>query len=269
MSAYRFYNPVPVIFDIYGIKPAIGGSLTFYEKGTTTPKQTWADQGLTTPNPNPLPLDGSGRPTTDIWLDGAYTVVAKNSAGVLIDEADIDSPVPPGISLPAPAAGKFIQGNGTQWVAVDLFLLPDPTGMDGYAVVANGGAYGLQPFPVAPTLPVATGTGFIKVNGNLIKWGTGSAPATNARQSAVAVTFPTSAAIPPFLTCAHVDVSPTTNNHTAGGQIGVKSITVMAATTFSVSFDTDDFGQTNANITNPIPFTWVAFGTCDPAWTAP
>lgn len=268
MATYRFYNPVPVILTIDGLRPAIDGTLTFYAKGTTTPKATHSDQAGTIPNPNPMPLDGSGRPVNDIWLTGAYTVVAKTSGGVVIDQADIDTPVPPGTSLPAPAAGKFIQGNGTQWVAVDLFLLPDPTGSDGYAVVASGGGYGLQPFPAAATLPVATGTGWMKVNDKLIKWGTDTAPASGFRQSAKATTFPTGAGIPPFNgTPYHVDVSPQNVTHTAGGQIGVKAITSMSATSFSVQFDTDDFGQTNANITGTIPYTWQAIGPVDPSWT--
>ena len=266
MATYRFYNPVPVIFDIQGLRPAIGGSLTFYAKGTNTPKDTHSDQAGAVPNPNPMTLDGSGRPTTDIWLTGAYTVVAKTSGGVVIDEADIDTPVPPGISLPAPAAGKFIQGNGTQWVAVDLFLLPDPVGSDGFAVVASGGGYGLAPFPVAPAPNSVISAGSFKqgdgsgTNFCLQQWGSGSAPATGDFDTQLAVTFAA-----PYAATPIINVTPTggpfANGNYGRGYYADVSIIASSTTGFTVKFNTNH-GETNsdANIITPVTFGWHAIG---------
>lgn len=268
MATYRFYNPVPVIFDIQGLKPAIGGSLTFYDKGTSTPKATHADQAGTVPNPNPMTLDGSGRPTTDIWLTGAYTVVAKTAGGVVIDEADIDTPVPPGVALPFPAAGKFIQGNGTQWVAVDLFLLPDPTGSDGFAVVASGGGYGLAPFPTA-TQPeiVLTGSGAAgsfragttaSTTKYLRQWGNATAPSNaGAKTTSLSVVYPTA-----FADTPQPFVVMNGAGFTNAGSYPDLGITAKSPTGFTVKFDSQR-GESNSdmNLSAAIPFGWMAEGT--------
>ena len=264
MATYRFYNPVPVIFDIQGLRPAIGGSLTFYEKGTTTPKATHSDQAGAVPNPNPMTLDGSGRPTTDIWLTGAYTVVAKTSGGVVIDEADIDTPVPPGISLPAPAAGKFIQGNGTQWVAVDLFLLPDPTGSDGFAVVASGGGYGLAPFPTAPAANSVISAGSFKqgdgsgTNFCLQQWGTGSAAASpSSKATTASVVYPTA-----YPTANRPQVTTNSGYVTAANTVQpTVSVTNFTTTGFTVQFSTQTGeGNGDNNIISPVTFGWHVIG---------
>ena len=52
------FTPVQV-FDANG-DPAAGAKAYFYQTGTTTPLTTYADEGLTTPHPNPLVADAQG-----------------------------------------------------------------------------------------------------------------------------------------------------------------------------------------------------------------
>lgn len=48
--------------------PLINGKINTYLAGTTTPAATYTDISGGTPNANPIPLDGSGRPPNEIWL---------------------------------------------------------------------------------------------------------------------------------------------------------------------------------------------------------
>lgn len=77
--------------------PLAGGKVYFYAAGTTTPQDTYTDQGGGTPNANPVVLDSYGR--ASIWLgSSAYKVVLKTSADVTIWTDDnvraINVPVP-------------------------------------------------------------------------------------------------------------------------------------------------------------------------------
>lgn len=58
-----------------------GGKLYTYASGTVTPKATYSDQDLTTPNTNPVILDTDGEAV--VWLDGEYYLV-------LHDEDDVE-----------------------------------------------------------------------------------------------------------------------------------------------------------------------------------
>ena len=61
--------------------PLVGGKVYFYAAGTTTPKDTYTDEGGLTANTNPVILDARGE--ANIWLgDGAYKMVVTDSAGV-------------------------------------------------------------------------------------------------------------------------------------------------------------------------------------------
>lgn len=58
-----------------------GGKLWSYVAGSTTPQDTFTDQSGTTPNENPVILDGSGE--ADIWLaTGAYKFVLTDANDV-------------------------------------------------------------------------------------------------------------------------------------------------------------------------------------------
>ena len=63
--------------------PLVGGQLWSYEAGTDTPRATYSDADLLTPNTNPLILDAAGRPET-----GAIFIEPGGYKFVLLDEDD-------------------------------------------------------------------------------------------------------------------------------------------------------------------------------------
>lgn len=73
-------------FDDSG-DPLSGGTLTFYETGTTTFADTYSDPALTTLNTNPVVLDGAGR-IGDVFFSGELKVVIKDASGVTIETRD-------------------------------------------------------------------------------------------------------------------------------------------------------------------------------------
>ena len=78
----RLFNPAPQFF--YNGTPAAplaGGLLYFYEPGTTTPKNTYSDNALSTANSNPVVLSASGV-MSNVFLNGAYRVILKDKDGV-------------------------------------------------------------------------------------------------------------------------------------------------------------------------------------------
>jgi len=71
-----------------GIKPSDGAQLFFFDTGTSTPRNTFSDQGSPpTPNANPVIANSKGV-FGDIFIEGAYKVVLKDKNDVQIWEAD-------------------------------------------------------------------------------------------------------------------------------------------------------------------------------------
>lgn len=69
------------MFSANGV-PMVGGTLTVYIAGTTTPTNTWQDQALGSANTNPITLDARGECV--LWLDStkSYKFVLANASGV-------------------------------------------------------------------------------------------------------------------------------------------------------------------------------------------
>jgi hypothetical protein len=77
----------PIFANPGGSAPCGGCLLYSYNAGTTTPRATYTDYLLGTPNPNPLVLDSTGRPTggNGIYLaPQSYKFVLKTSGGATI-----------------------------------------------------------------------------------------------------------------------------------------------------------------------------------------
>ncbi len=60
-------------------QPLAGGLVYFYVPGTSTPKNTWQDQGLTVLNVNPVVLNSAGRAI--IWGSGSYRQLVTDVNG--------------------------------------------------------------------------------------------------------------------------------------------------------------------------------------------
>jgi hypothetical protein len=67
--------------DANGV-PLAGGTIATYVYGTSTPKDTWADQNESALNTNPVVLDAAGR--CSMYGDGEYRLVLSDAAGNLI-----------------------------------------------------------------------------------------------------------------------------------------------------------------------------------------
>jgi hypothetical protein len=81
----RSINPAPQ-YDNDG-NPVIGGKMYWFETGTSTPKTTYADSLLTTPNPHPVILDSQGiLPPT--FFDGSAKQVLTDADDVQLWERD-------------------------------------------------------------------------------------------------------------------------------------------------------------------------------------
>ncbi|WP_369050363.1 hypothetical protein [Burkholderia gladioli] len=70
-------------------KPLVAGSVTFYEPGTTTKKDTFQDSAMTEPNTNPVVLDSRGQAT--IWGSGTYRQMVQDVFGVTIWDQIVSS----------------------------------------------------------------------------------------------------------------------------------------------------------------------------------
>lgn len=82
IGGQRYFTANPFEVDANGV-PLAAGRLFFYLTGTLTPLDTFADAGLTIPNPNPVPADANGRFGT-IFLSStqAYRVQLWTAATV-------------------------------------------------------------------------------------------------------------------------------------------------------------------------------------------
>jgi len=77
-----------------GGNPIAGGTVSFYQTGTTTAKNIYTDTALSAAATNPAPLDSAGRFTQgDLYGSGPYTVVLKDAASGQIWSRDSVEPV--------------------------------------------------------------------------------------------------------------------------------------------------------------------------------
>jgi len=86
MTASLIPTPVMQFLDANGA-PLVGGKVYTYAAGTSTPLETYTDQGGATPNANPVILNSRGEAA--IWFGAlSYKLILKTSADVLIWTAD-------------------------------------------------------------------------------------------------------------------------------------------------------------------------------------
>lgn len=272
--SYRLTDPNPVWVGLLGAGSAADGSLTFYMQGTTTPKATYSDEELTTPNSNPVELDAAGRAETEIWLDGPYTVVLKDEDGTTVWTRDVVPEVSPTTSLPDPTTlpGGTVKSNGTGYELVDEPGLPDPTDSAGYQVVVNstGTGYNLQPPPTPEELTIgitvtSTRAAFTDDEGAKCQIIRGSGVTTTGVgtiQVSGSVTYsnPFSESVIPMVVPTGGPFSP---GNASGGFYADFTITAFSATgfTFLANVNHADPGPgSSEQISSNITFGFLAFG---------
>lgn len=117
MAGNRFQLPVAAVYDENGA-PLAGAKLYFYENESTTPKNTYSNIHLTTPNPWPVEADSSGRFTDDIFMEtDPYRIKFTDSSDVQIwlkDNCNTFNGSATGNSFPFPGAVIEFYGNQNQ-----------------------------------------------------------------------------------------------------------------------------------------------------------
>ena len=85
MAVKRWMPKRPQEIDNVGL-PLSGGTYEFFVANSSTNQDTYTTSAGTTANSNPMTLDSSGRPSTEIWLTvgETYKVVCKDSTGATI-----------------------------------------------------------------------------------------------------------------------------------------------------------------------------------------
>lgn len=271
MPAFQFYNPAPVFFDLLGLEPAAGGTLQFYDLGTTTPRPTWSDPDLTILNSNPVVLDGAGRANTAIFMDGSYTVAMFDAQANQLWTRDVIPGGDAGQTIPALDTGEFLTNDGVNLLWQPVRQMPDPTGSTNQYLVTNGAGYTLTNVPEPPGPPpdpeIVVGAASFQAGISsdptkfLLLRGTGTAPATGGQSSSSSISFDT-----PFDAIWHVSVTPNVSVvNTIGATVAVTGYSPGSASTgVTAEFtNADDGGESGWQIINPIPYTWVAYGTIE------
>jgi len=133
--AGRYTDQHPQFSDSNGV-PLADGEIEFFIVGTTgvgNRKNTFSDVGLTTPNPNPISLDGSGRSINPIFLDGTYNTIIRDTDLVQIDQVD---------NVSGPSSGEGV-GSQTVNLVADLKPIDTATFKEiyvlGTTVIGDGG----------------------------------------------------------------------------------------------------------------------------------
>lgn len=97
MAGSRLYSPGQRVTNPTTGVPLSGATMNTYITGTTTNKTTFSDKALTTANPNPLITNSAGlwensSVRIDVWGDGGFRFLVKDSAGTTLwDEDPVDA----------------------------------------------------------------------------------------------------------------------------------------------------------------------------------
>lgn len=90
---FAVINPFFQFFDNVG-EPLDGGTVETYESGTSTPKVTYQDATLTTPNSTTIDLDSAGRCSMFVGDGETFKYILKDASGVTLDTQDgVKSPI--------------------------------------------------------------------------------------------------------------------------------------------------------------------------------
>lgn len=91
MTAFHLHSARFRAWDQATGAPLAGGKVYLYEKGTTTPKTTWADVDKAAANTHPVILDANGQAA--VYIEGAYKVRIDDANDVtLLTEDGLASP---------------------------------------------------------------------------------------------------------------------------------------------------------------------------------
>jgi hypothetical protein len=144
-------DPVLQFVDAAGV-PYASGTVTFYATGTQTLQNIYSDRSLSTPLPNPLPLNASGRSSTSTTGTTSPVYFSLTIYDYVLKDAN-------GVTIYGP-----ITFSGSQWPSSGL-------GTAGYVLTSNG-ATTTPTFQASPTVRQPTYTAktanYTAVSGDLV-----------------------------------------------------------------------------------------------------
>ena len=241
-----------------------GGYVKFYVSGTTTPQSVYGERALSTNNGSTIDLDASGRLEHECWADttDAYFIELFDSDDVKQGEISyMEVPGGSGQVIPVPGEGQVIGGDGTNFLLLDPFWLPDPAGNSGKLLGSDGAAW----LPVARPSDGAAGTSDTStsatgytIGNKRVQWGSDSGTSSGGRTQTKSVTFPVAFSATPNV----VDVVVTNSSLSSFGNMPSHSITSKSTTGFTVKFtmgELDDSGS-GFDFTAGVSFDWTATG---------
>lgn len=271
MAGFRISHPaIQWTDDLGNLVPE--GKLVFSESGGSTPKSVYSNADGTGSLGAELDLDTAAR-APDFFMVGEYRVRLLDADDDQVWLRDNVRDVASGGVVPLdPADGDDLQVYSTDGITAywrTILELPDPTGSDGYFVIADGSGYSLQAPAAEEDSEVgvsATSTGYVWNNGVLDQWGTGTAPTAAGLHTSVAITFGIAFDSAPW----HVDPCPVlssgvTSNSPPGFPSRAYSSPSTSGCTVHFFVGEENNGGTDT-INSTIPFTWRAVG---PKATAP
>jgi len=271
MASFRLYSKLDTFFDQSGQLLA-GGSLKFYQAGTTTPQNVYGEKALATNNGSTIALDASGRPVHDIWgnVTAAYFVELYDASSVKQGEADnVEVPGGQAQVVPVPDANFFLTGDSTNFDTEDLSnrLVPDPSGNANKILSTDGSLLTWIAKPAdgtAGTSDINTSiTNVLKLNSawQFVK-GNGTATQNGTRACSANITFADD-----FSAAPAVFVQPKGGAPTAAGNVYPHAyVTAVTTTGFTVVFSTltggssSDSSNGNSAITSDVAFDFLAVG---------
>jgi hypothetical protein len=172
------------------LSPADGALLYFYEVGTSTPKDTYTNEGKTVASSNPVVADSKGL-FAYIEIDGAYDVTLKDKNGVqlwgpetiyeILNTTDITNRT---IDTPTVATMKVLTGLTAGTSVVETAGFYTGTGGGTYDVIAGTGTANGYNIIAHDTLSLS----FVLRDNNIIsfvQWGATGADATLTIQAAI------------------------------------------------------------------------------------
>lgn len=191
-AAFRLYSKLDTLLSQAGALVP-NGYLKFYAAGTTTPKNVYGEQALTTNNGSTINLDIGSGPVSDIWGSGSYFVELYDVGNVKQGEADnVQIPGGEATALPALLTGKYLTNDGAVMSWGSIRQVPDPTGHAGKKLGTDGTimVWEAAGGSVPATGVAATPTG-LRVGTMLLQVGSGSFPASGTQATNGSFTFGT------------------------------------------------------------------------------
>lgn len=261
--SYQLLEPGRVFFTLTALEIAAGGSLTFYEVGTTTPKATYSNPALTILNSNPLILNSAGRSVNAAWGTGNYDVVLKDSAGATVWTRQVNSQVQAGSTIPALSASKFLTNDGTNLSWQPVSQVPDTSGSEGSVLTVAGGLATWVAPAVAPTfaIVVSGNSTTITGTGGKLRYLAGSATGVNAggRTQTVTVTFPSAFSATPVIAGITLTNASSLATFTNQPSARVSSVSATGFTVVWVMGEIDDT-QAGYDFNAAVSFSYLAIG---------